>query len=61
MKNPHCKTACSNNVKKLETLGDEPNHRKEDFRMTDNIEFAVTMHHINWKLFQLISCWEKIP
>ena len=47
MKNPYCKIACSNNIRKLKTLGDEANHRKETFRMIDkNIEFTVTMHHL---------------
>ena len=37
MKNPHCKIACRNNIRKLKTLEDEANHRKETFRMREKI------------------------
>ena len=56
MKNHHLKIDCSNNVRKLEPLGEEANNNKQIFRMIGkNTEFVLTMHHVKYKPFHLIS------
>ena len=62
MKNHHRKIADSNNVRKLELLGEEANNNKQIFRkISKNTEFALTMHHVKYKPFHLISWWENAP
>ena len=47
MKNHHLKIDCSNNVRKLEPLGEEANNNKQIFTMIGkNTEFVLTMHHV---------------